>query len=356
MFDFPGGQVVAFCVTFAVGAAGFALFRFLRIPQPTLLGAMVATGALNVAGLYPLFNTRLVSFVASVVVGVMVGRLIDRTVIRRIVSMAKPVAIQTIGMLVMSLICGLTMHFVSGIELRTSLISTTAGGITEMIVFGMSMDADVSVIAFIQVFRIVIFVAMIPYLVLIAEKITGVPRMSRDQSDRVKDVSIEFFTRRNYLAMIPLTFAGGTLAYWLGIPAGAMLGAMFAGGGAALFLGKRYEFDSRLRFPALIGIGIVTGERITPQFIEQLGALFIPAIVVTVVMLIGCSLLAILLYKASNWSLTTCMLCVVPSGISQIVPLAEDLGADPLVASVFHTTRIVGIVMFYPWLVLPLIS
>jgi len=356
MFDFHGGQVAAFCITFAIGVAGYFLFKLLRIPSPAMLGAMTATGALNVAGLYPVFNTRPVSFVASVTIGIMIGRLIDRTLIRRIVSMAKPVVIQTTGMLALSLLCGMSMHFVSGIDLTTSLISATAGGVTEMIIFGMAIDADVSVIAFVQLFRLVFFVALIPYMGFIAEKITGVPQVQDTKIGRTEGDSTEFFSKKNYLIMIFLAFAGGWLAHWLRIPAGAMLGAMFTGGGIALLLGKRYKFDNRLRIPALICIGLVTGARITPQFIEQLSSLLVPTIVVTLIMLIGCFLMAMLLHKTTGLSLTTCLLCVTPAGMNQVVPLAEDLGADPLAASVFHTARFSSIVIFYPWLIMPFIS
>jgi len=356
MFDFPGGQVAAFCITFAVGVAGYFIFKLFRVPSPAMLGAMAATGALSIAGLYPFFDTRPVSFIASVTIGVMIGRLVDRTLIGRMANMAKPVVIQTAGMIALSLFCGISMHLISGIDLTTSLISATTGGVTEMIIFGMAVDADVSVIAFVQLFRLIFFVALIPYLGFIAEKITSTPQVRHDKIGCSEDISVKFFCKSNYLIMIILAFAAGGLAHRLGIPAGAMLGAMFTGGGMAMFLGKRYNFDSRLRFIALICIGLVTGARITPQFIEQLGSLLIPTVIVTLIMLIGCFLMALLLHKTSSLSLTTCLLCVTPAGMNQVVPLSEDLGADPLAASVFHTARFSCIVIFYPWLIMPFIA
>ncbi|MCL2103328.1 MAG: AbrB family transcriptional regulator, partial [Syntrophorhabdaceae bacterium] len=195
----------------------------------------------------------------------------------------------------------------------------------------------------------------IPYVGLVAEKISGVSQKSRDRSDSAKDALAELFGRRDYMMMISLAFAVGALASWLRVPTGAMIGAMFAGGGMALFLGKQYEFDDRLRTAAMIGFGIVTGERITPQVIEQLITLFVPTMIMTLVMLVGCILLALLLYKTSEWDLATCLLCAAPAGMAQIVSFAEEVGVDPIVATVFHTARIVAIATLYPWLVLPLI-
>ena len=355
MFDFPGGQVLAFLASFMVGAAGYFVFRFLRIPSPALLGAMTTTGILNAAGFYPHFDTRLVSFAANVLIGISIGRQLDRSIVGRITRIGKLVLIQTVGILILSLICGLSMYLVSDADLATSLISGAAGGITEMIVFGMSINADVSVIAFVQLVRVVVFLALIPYVTLVAEKISGVQQTPRCQNSGDKHALVEYFGKRDYFTLIPLAFAGGALASWLNIPTGAMLGAMFVGGGMTLFLAKQYKMDNRLRFAAHIGLGLVTGERMTPQIVQQLGALFIPTMVVTLVMLTGCFLLALLLYKTSGLSLTTCLLCAAPAGLSQIASFAEDVGADPLTASVFHTARIVSIVTFYPWLVLPLL-
>jgi len=358
MFDFPGGQVAAFSVTFAIGTVGFFIFRFLRIPSPAMLGPMTVTGALSAAGLFPFFNTRIIELTVSIMAGIMIGRLIDRTVVRRILKMAKPVAIQTVGMLALSMICGISMHLVSEIDLKTTLISSSAGGVTEMIIFGMAIDADISVVAFGQVFRLVFFLALMPYLGVVHKKITSALHIQPGKNTRVTDVPdepTEFFSRSDYLVMGLMVLAGSSLVYWLNIPAGAMLGAMFASGGTSLYLNKHYNFDERLRFIVFVCIGLVTGARITPQFVAQFGALILPVALMTLIMLIGCFLLAIILSKTSELSLLTCLLCVTPAGITQAAVIAEEIGADPIAASIFQTARFLSIVTVFPWLVLPFI-
>ena len=322
MFDFPGGQAAAFCVTFAVGAVGYFLFKFLRIPNPAMLGSLTITGALSAAGIFPSFDTYPVSFVAGVTIGIMLGQLINRTVIGRVASMARNVLLQTVGMLALSLICGLSLYLISGIDLATSFLCGAMAGIAEMIIVGISLNADVSAIAFFHLFRLIVFIGLLPYFGLFAEKITGMPQTPRKRSDRAENISVESFSRKDFLNMVPLAFAAGALALWMNVPAGAMLGAMFASGGLVILLNKQYKLDNRLRLTALIGIGLVTGERITPEFVEKLGALFVPAIVITVVMMIGSTLLALLLYKRSEWSLTTCLLCTAPAGLTQAAILA----------------------------------
>jgi membrane AbrB-like protein len=341
-----------------VGSLGYVAFKFLRVPNPALLGSMAATGALNIAGLYPSLETHGVSFLANVMIGAMLGRQIDRNVLRRVRLLSRPVLLQVAAMLALSLFCGVTMYLMGGADLRTSLTSGAAGGIAEMMIFGMSIDADVAVIACVQVFRVVIFLALIPYLALISEKIerkpaSPKPRLTEEKNDRPLLAS---FSRKNYGYLSIFALLGAAAGMWLKIPTGAMLGAMFACGIYAICIGKQYFYDSRLRVAAQIGLGLVMGQRMTPQIAHQVGILFLPAIVVTGVMLAGCTLLAVFLYKTSDWDLTTCLLCSAPAGLNQIAAFAEEIGVDSFTATVFHTARIVGIVTLYPLLVLPLTS
>jgi membrane AbrB-like protein len=351
-------EFFAFCLVYALGSIGFAAFKFLKIPNPALLGSMFATGALNIAGYYPRLSTRLISFIANAMIGTMIARQIDGTVLRHMRALFRSVLIQTAGMLALSFACGGAMYAICGtasggkISLSTALISGAAGGITEMSVFGMSVNADVAVIALIQLFRVVTALALIPYLSIIGEKIGGRKKNKKASADSV----LPKFSRWNYALLALCSLAGAAIGFWLKIPTGTMIGAMIASGAFAISINKRYGFDAKLRNIAQIGLGLAMGQRVSPDFTALLGSLLLPALIVTALMLAGSTLLAILLYKTTDFDMTTCLLCSAPAGLSQIGAFAEEIGADPFTASVFHTARIVGIVTIYPWIVLPLIS
>jgi membrane AbrB-like protein len=335
---------------FPLGALGAVVFKYCKLPNPALLGAVFATGALSLSGHFPPLVMWPISFGANLMIGVMIGRQIDRNVLRRFSSLAWPVAIQTAGMLFLSLVCGYTMYFMggkAGVSLKTALISGSAGGIAEMSAFGMSIDADVSVIAFVQIFRVVTFLALIPYL----SKIGGNKHYVKIEAS---DASIAPFGLRDYLAMGAGAFAGAALAYHFRVPTGAMLGAMVVCGVYSVFINKRYSYDTRIRWVAQVCLGLAMGQRMKPEMVYQLGTLLLPAVTVTLVMLCGCLFLAFLLWKTTGWDVTTCLLCAAPAGLTQITVYAEEVGADSLTASVFHTARIIGIVSIYPWIVTPL--
>jgi membrane AbrB-like protein len=315
---------------------------------------MFATSLLNISGFYPVFPVWVVSFLSNVMVGIMIGRQVDRSVWKRIKLLARRVLLLSVGMLTLSFVSGYTLYLLIDTSLATALISGAAGGITEMIIFGMSVNADVTVIMFIQLFRVVTFLTLVPYLTLIAEKMGGRKKTTTPSGDMHDRLPV--FGKNDYVVLVICAFVGACAGRWLRVPTGAMLGAMFACGALVLSTNKRYFFDTRLRHITQIALGLVTGARMTPETIGHLGKIFFPAVVVTVVMFAGCALLAVILYKVTDWDLSTCLLCASPAGLSQITVFAEEIGADIFTASVFHTVRIISIISIYPWITMPFIG
>jgi membrane AbrB-like protein len=315
---------------------------------------MFTSSLINIAGYYPKFPVWAVSFLSNMLIGIMLGRLVDRNVFRQILKLSRHVLFLSAGMLSLSLISGLALHALTDISISTALISGAAGGITEMIIYGMSVNADVAVIAFIQLFRVVTFLVLIPYISIISEKFKGRKRNIRTESNT--DASSVLFKKKEYFVLILISCAGAIIGRLLEIPTGALIGAMIASRAYAITIGKKYRYDSRIRCFAQIALGLVMGERMTPQAVSQLGSLLMPAITVTGIMLIGSATLALFLYRSTNWDLVTCLLCAAPAGLSQITVYAEDIGADTFTASVFHTVRIISIVTLYPLITMPFIG
>ena len=94
------------------------------------------------------------------------------------------------------------------------------------------------------------------------------------------------------------------------------------------------------------------GQRMTPEIVERLGGMLLPAVAVTAIMLAGCVILAVILYRTTGWDMTTCLLCAAPAGLSQITVFAEEIGVDSFTATVFHTVRILSIVGIFPWIIM----
>ena len=351
-------EVFSFALLFLLGCMGYYIFKLLRFPTPALMGALATSGTLNALGYYPFFTTWPVTFLANATIGIMLARQINREVLARIRRLAFPVFVQTAGFLLLSLVSGLFLYWYCGsdrLSLATALISGSTGGLTEMIIFGMSVNANVGVIAFIQLVRIIIFLTLIPYLPKI------IRLFLKDQSASLHtthlpvhhDTGIQKFRTGQYSLLVVCALIGATIGFVLRIPTGAMLGAMIACGAYAIAVNGTYSFDSRLRFAAQICIGIVMGQRITPETVAMMGSLIVPALLMSTIMLVWCLCLACLTHKTTGCSLVTCLLCASPAGVSQVAFLADEIGADAPTTAVFQSARLISIVALYPWIILP---
>ena len=348
----PLNQILGLVFVFAVGFAGFLVFRRLKTPSPGLLGSIFATGLLNAAGYYPALDTGTLSFLAKTATGTMLGRQINRQLFERVKGIVPFVLISSSGMFAVSLATGFATYTMTDASLKTALIAGAAGGMTEMTTFGMSVQADVVVILFMQVLRLVVALTLSPYIALLVERLIPGKR-ARVETGPVE--GMVYFGRFDYLLLIVSALAGAWLFVHLNIPNGTMMGAMLACGLLSVLIRKTYRFDFRIRYVAQIALGLVMGQRMTPDVMGELQRLILPGLVSTVIMMAGTVLLALLLYKTSPLDLVTCILCTSPAGLSQIALFADEIGADSLTVSIFHIFRLLSIIAFYPWIVMAIV-
>jgi len=353
-------EMVSFGLVFLLGYCGYLVFTCLRFPTPALMGAIVTSGALSVMGYYPYFTNWPVTFAANTAIGIMLARQINRDVLSRILRLAWPVFVQTVGFLLLSLLSGLFLYWYCGsdhLSLSTALISGATGGITEMIIFGMSVDsANVGMIAFIQLVRIMVFLTLLPWLPrLVRPFLGGEPQPGQEHRPEHHPKLSRKFTGIQYGVLFLCALAGALAGFVLRIPTGALLGAMVACGVYATAVNGEYSFDTRFSVAAQICIGAVMGQRITPEVVALMGSLIVPALLMSALMLVCCLCLAFLTHKTTGSSLETCLLCASPGGLTQVAFLADEMGADVATTAVFQSARLISIVAVYPWIVLPLL-
>lgn len=353
-------ELLGFALVFLAGCAGAGLFRLIHFPAAPIIGAMAAASFLNIMGWSPHFNAGPVSFVCAVCIGIVLGKQINRRVVCHAKDMVRPVLVQISFHLLLSLVCGYVFYLLApasaagALSLATALVSASTGGLTEMLVFGLSIGGDVAIIAFVQLFRLVTFLSLIPYSGKLA-KFLGDRRQPLPAGDGAACAVLAPFSAFHYVLLVAAAFTGGYIGLYLQIPAGSLLGSMCFSGGLGMVLNRGYRYKPFLRGLAQIGLGVVMGQRVSAEMISGLASLFLPVLGFTAVMLAGCLVLAFVQYRTTRYDLTTCLMCSAPAGLSLSAIYAEELGIDVFTVSVFHTARMVSIVMFYPWIILHLL-
>ena len=140
------------------GIAGLGLGRFLHLPAKQLIGPMALAATLSLTGFYPLDIPQWLVNVAQVVVGTALGMRftgLSRTLILRGAGLS---VISVFGMLILAAFCAEALYLILGEPFETLLISFAPGGVTEMALIALSLQANPALVTLHHIWRILITV------------------------------------------------------------------------------------------------------------------------------------------------------------------------------------------------------
>ncbi|MGH3757757.1 AbrB family transcriptional regulator [Actinophytocola sp.] len=100
---------------------------------------------------------------------------------------------------------------------------------------------------------------------------------------------------------------------------------------------------------ALLKVGVQAGERFTRQTIGSLGRLLPLLVVVMVLLIVGCGLLALLLWNVTGESLLDCYLATSPGGLPVILATVGDTSGNATFVSAAQILRILVILAALPF-------
>ncbi len=351
-------QLGGLVVLSAIGYVGFKLFKKFRLPAAALLGSMVALGALGLAGFSLPFPVKTVSFISKILSGIVVGQRIDRHTVRFMKTLWLPALLASGSLVIGSIVTGYLLYYVAGgkLDLITSVVSSSAGGISEMSIFAMSVGADVGTVAFFQTIRVFSVAFFMP-----AGSRFWLKRMSPQERalafDQGRGNSLSSdgeplprYSRPGLVLLALVCCLCGWTVDSFGMPAGVLVGAILGSAGMNLSTGRGFTCPNSVKVAAQIGLSMVIGRNLTPQTLHLIASLFLPLCISLSFLQAWSFVLGWVLRKISHWDPVTCLMASCPGGLSQVVFLAEDMGADSLRVSVMHTMRMVSIVLFVPLL------
>lgn len=150
-------------VTLALSALGSAIFLFLHLPLPFMLGPMAAClvaalGGAKLEGmgkLQPLMRT---------ILGVTIGASITPETVHRLPDMAMSVALVPVFVLLIGTMGYPFFRRVCGYDHPTAFYSCMPGGLQDMLIFGEEAGGNVRTMSLIHATRVLVIVVLIPIL------------------------------------------------------------------------------------------------------------------------------------------------------------------------------------------------
>ena len=141
---------------------------------------------------------------------------------------------------------------------------------------------------------------------------------------------------------------GALLFRALNVPGGLIVGAMVGAGIVSLLSPQQaIAIPNPLQTAAFIVIGTVVGVQLTPQVLASLPRIIVPAVLSGLVIIV-CGVGIAYLLRLTGMAPPGDLLATSPGAFSVLSALAVERGTGPVEVSVFHTVRLVLVILTMP--------
>lgn len=387
---------------FSLGLAGWGLFSLLRLPVAPFLGTITVLTVLRAFGADIPFSPYWLFPFLQVLFGIYIGSMITRKTLRDLKTMMLPAAIIILWAQSVVFLMGPLLAWLTDIDLFTAFLSFCMAGPAEMSIIAIDVGADVGFIIIVHMIRIIITLFAFPFILSkwmskqdnnlkLSEKALDSDTNLRSKKnmslkdnhlDRYKEgtysfihsfqkfftlkkekISCDPFWRKRdrgshkklraigwVILIFLIASGGGSILYILGVPAGIMVGALFATALISLRWGETIAIPSNIFNIMLVGVGISVADSILPEsFVALTNPRLLTYIAIAISVIFASSfLMALLIHRVSGKDLPTSFLSTAPAGLITILVLAVEHDKDPIFVSMMLLCRVLSIKVIIP--------
>lgn len=341
----------------ALISAGYLLGilgRSVGIPSPHLLAGLLIGASLALAGLVRDRLPRTTHRWVQAMVGVMMGGYLDLSSLRHAAPAVLPLTIVTAATVVLSIVVAFRLARTGKLDRPTATLSMVPGAASAMTVVADELDVDIRVVGVSQYLRLGLVAASTPFvgLALAAQA----PASSGHSGGSIFAGFSHVVTGHNQiaglLALVALAILGIQLGERLSLPAAAVLGPLLLSTAtASVGAASGFAPDGILQDLVFTLIGLEVGLRFTRQSLRQLRGLIGYVLAGSLVVIIGCGLLAWVLALLTDVSPMDAYLATTPGGIYLVIPVALALHGNVALVSTVQSLRLFVVILFAPPLV-----
>jgi uncharacterized protein len=328
-------------VTGLVAIPGGLLFDFLHIPLPWMLGPLTVTLLYNaLSGQRARWPVHFRN-AGLIVIGYSMGRTLTLETIQQILANLPGMAAATLLTVLFCIATGYITHRRTGISLASGILGSMPGGLAQMITLSDEVrDADVTVVTFMQMTRVLSVVFIVPFVAIhgMAHPHSGV-------------LPIPGTVVPWNLAVLPAILAaplGAWLAYLIKLPIPFLLGPIFATTVMVLVGCPAPAVPGPLIRTAQLFFGTYLGIVITLESLRRLGKVLPYAVCSAVLLVAFTYLVAYGLTFVTPANLLSAFLGTAAGGLAEMGIVALALGADVAFVLSYQLFRLLTILLVMP--------
>ncbi len=334
--------MIYFIISISISIISALIAKKIKIPAYLLVGGILGVAIFNIItnkAYSPEFN----KFFLQVISGSFIGTTINSKELKNLKYIIIPAILMVIGMSSVNIFMGSLIYLLTKFDYLTMLLSTIPGGVTETVMVAQAMDANVSIVAVMQLFRSVGSLIIFPLVINILLK--------KDRQVIKIDQKVNQKVDNKYLFVTLIVGSiGGLFGYFLSfIPASQMvLSFIFV----SIFnlITKNAVISVNLKKMAQISTGVFVGSKVTLETVLYLENIFIPVILMLLGYLIFHIILALLISFVTNIERDVMLFSCIPAGASDIALIAASFNCNSPYIAIFQIIRLISCILIYPYL------
>jgi membrane AbrB-like protein len=324
-----------------VAIPGGLLFDSLRIPLPWMLGPLTVTLLYNaLSGQQARWSVRFRN-AGLIVIGYSMGRAVTFETTQQIMVNLPGMAAATLFTMLFCLGTGYITHRRTGISLASGVLGSMPGGLAQMIILSEDVrDADVTVVTFMQMTRVLAVVFIVPFVATYG--------MAHPHSGVLPPPGTAVPWTIAVLPAILAAPLGALLAYLLKLPIPFLLGPIFSTTAAVLAGCPAPPVSGPLMHTAQLFFGTYLGIVITLESLRRLGKVLPYAVAGAVLLVAFTYLVALGLTVVTPANLLSAFLGTAAGGLAEMGVVALALGADVAFVLSYQLFRLFSILLVMP--------
>ena len=329
------------------GSVGGLLAKRMRIPAGALIGSLLAAMVFN--AIYPVIPTypKDLRLGIQILSGMVIGTRFTQADIKTLKTMVLPVLILVVMLLSINLGFAALMSRFTALSFMTSFFACAPGGVSDLALVAADFGATMEHVALLQLFRLISVILIFPPMIrkmLPKNEMALKPTRQQTSEMEEKPNKQRYLC---YLVSVATAFAGGVGFVLLGIPAGAILGSIFAI--ALLNLATDgASYPSFLKPMVQIFAGCYIGSKVTFHTLMEGNILLLPALILLFELFVMAFLTAFVLHKVCHLNWGTALFSATPGGITEMGLIADEMGLETPKIVLMHTFRILAVLGVLP--------
>ncbi len=331
------GAALSWLATLALGAVGGALFFWLRMPLPWMLGALLVTMAGSLGGLRLGLPGGLRGLMLMVL-GVMLGSAFTPEVLGNAGRWLISIAVMIVFVTVASVLTQAYLRRAAGMNGVTAFFAAAPGGLSAMAFLGGAMGGDERDIALIHSARILLVATIIPFGIRIAEGALATRQIPTSAALQAPDAGL----------LIGCGLLGYALARAVRMPAPQLIGPMLLSVAAHLTGLTAGRPPVALIALAQVVLGSSVGCRFSGVSLQRVWRALSVSLGSTAVLLAGVLAVAWAMHLTLGQDMEAAILAYAPGGLPEMTLIALTLDIDVAYVAVHHLVRVMYIMLLAP--------